>query len=152
MMQTDEAFKKKVMAIEDAEGRMACINSEGYDCTEDEIHDAGLGGRGGRMRLGATGGHLPIFLADFCGGVPTSNPQLTHGCHRHCLHARNQASDSSARPSDPGAAVHRSGTRRIPWPRGGRRALLDLRPTMRLIGRSSRPDRPERPAAGGHPP
>ena len=38
-MKTDEAFREKVMAIEDAAGRIACIQNEGYECTEKEIND-----------------------------------------------------------------------------------------------------------------
>ena len=38
-MKTDEAFREKVMSIEDAAGRIACIQSEGFDCTEQEIND-----------------------------------------------------------------------------------------------------------------
>ena len=38
-MKTDEAFREKVMAIEDAAGRIACIQNEGYECTEKEISD-----------------------------------------------------------------------------------------------------------------
>ena len=38
-MKTDDAFREKVMAIEDAAGRIACIQNEGYACTEQEIND-----------------------------------------------------------------------------------------------------------------
>ena len=38
-MKTDEAFREKVMAIEDAAGRIACIQNEGYDCSEQELND-----------------------------------------------------------------------------------------------------------------
>ena len=38
-MKSDEAFSKCVMAIEDVAGRMACIQSEGFDCSEDEIKE-----------------------------------------------------------------------------------------------------------------
>ncbi|TCD47030.1 Nif11-like leader peptide family natural product precursor [Chlorobium sp. N1] len=39
-MKSDEAFQKKVMAIEDAEERIACIHSEGFLCTLEEINEA----------------------------------------------------------------------------------------------------------------
>ncbi|WP_449258585.1 Nif11-like leader peptide family natural product precursor [Chlorobium limicola] len=39
-MKTDEAFRQKVMAVEDAAGRIACIQSEGFDCTAEEINEA----------------------------------------------------------------------------------------------------------------
>ncbi|TCD47032.1 Nif11-like leader peptide family natural product precursor [Chlorobium sp. N1] len=38
-MKRDEAFHRKVMAIEDAEERMACIQHEGYACTPEEINE-----------------------------------------------------------------------------------------------------------------
>ena len=38
-MKSDEAFATRVMAIEDVAGRMACIQSEGFDCSEDEIKE-----------------------------------------------------------------------------------------------------------------
>ncbi len=38
-MKSDEAFSKRVMAIEDVSGRMACIQSEGFACTEAEIKE-----------------------------------------------------------------------------------------------------------------
>ncbi|NTU52272.1 MAG: Nif11-like leader peptide family natural product precursor [Chlorobiaceae bacterium] len=53
-MKTDEAFREKVMSIEDAAGRIACIRSEGYDCTEQEINEeaqvvGGVAAAGGGM-------------------------------------------------------------------------------------------------------
>ncbi|MFZ4802403.1 MAG: Nif11-like leader peptide family RiPP precursor, partial [Chlorobium sp.] len=36
-MKSDEAFAKRVMAIEDVAGRLACIQSEGFACNEAEI-------------------------------------------------------------------------------------------------------------------
>jgi predicted ribosomally synthesized peptide with nif11-like leader len=36
-MKSDEAFAKRVMGIEDVAGRLACIQSEGFDCSEAEI-------------------------------------------------------------------------------------------------------------------
>ena len=38
-MKTDEAFREKVLAIEDAAGRIACIQGEGFDCTAEEINE-----------------------------------------------------------------------------------------------------------------
>ena len=38
-MKTDEAFREKVLAIEEASGRIACIQSEGYDCSPEEVND-----------------------------------------------------------------------------------------------------------------
>ena len=38
-MKTDEEFKKKIMAMEDVDQRMKLINSEGFDCTADEINE-----------------------------------------------------------------------------------------------------------------
>jgi predicted ribosomally synthesized peptide with nif11-like leader len=38
-MKSDEAFAKRVMAIEDVAARLACIQSEGFDCSEDEIKE-----------------------------------------------------------------------------------------------------------------
>ncbi len=38
-MKSDEAFAKRVMAIEDVAGRLACIQSEGFDCSETEIKE-----------------------------------------------------------------------------------------------------------------
>ena len=40
-MKTDEAFHEKVMAIEDAAERLACIQGEGFECTEEEISEIG---------------------------------------------------------------------------------------------------------------
>ena len=38
-MKLDEAFRKRVMAIEDVASRMACIQSEGFACNEAEIKE-----------------------------------------------------------------------------------------------------------------
>jgi predicted ribosomally synthesized peptide with nif11-like leader len=38
-MKSDEAFAKRVMAIEDVAERLACIQSEGFDCSEAEIKE-----------------------------------------------------------------------------------------------------------------
>ena len=36
-MKSDEAFRNRVLSIEDVAGRLALISSEGFDCTEAEI-------------------------------------------------------------------------------------------------------------------
>lgn len=36
-MKADEAFRTKVMAVEDVDARMALIAAEGFDCTAEEI-------------------------------------------------------------------------------------------------------------------
>lgn len=38
-MKSDEAFAKRVLAIEDVAGRLACIQGEGFDCSEAEIKE-----------------------------------------------------------------------------------------------------------------
>jgi predicted ribosomally synthesized peptide with nif11-like leader len=38
-MKSDEAFANRVMAIEDVASRIACIQSEGFDCSEAEIKE-----------------------------------------------------------------------------------------------------------------
>ena len=38
-MKSDEAFAKRVLAIEDVAGRLACIQSEGFACSEAEIKE-----------------------------------------------------------------------------------------------------------------
>ena len=38
-MKSDEAFSKRVMGIEDVAGRIACIQSEGFACSEAEIKE-----------------------------------------------------------------------------------------------------------------
>ncbi len=38
-MKSDEDFAKRVMAIEDVAGRLACIQSEGFVCNEAEIKE-----------------------------------------------------------------------------------------------------------------
>lgn len=38
-MKTDEAFHEKVMAIDDAAGRIAFIQAEGFYCTAGEINE-----------------------------------------------------------------------------------------------------------------
>ena len=36
-MKRDEAFRERVMAVEDVEARMALIGAEGFDCSAEEI-------------------------------------------------------------------------------------------------------------------
>jgi predicted ribosomally synthesized peptide with nif11-like leader len=36
-MKTDEAFRAKVLAVEDVTARVALINAEGFECSEAEI-------------------------------------------------------------------------------------------------------------------
>ena len=36
-MKTDEAFRERVMAVEDVDARMALIGAEGFDCSAEEI-------------------------------------------------------------------------------------------------------------------
>jgi predicted ribosomally synthesized peptide with nif11-like leader len=36
-MKVDEAFRAKVMAVEDVAVRVKLINAEGFDCTEEEL-------------------------------------------------------------------------------------------------------------------
>ena len=45
-LKTDEAFREKVMAIDDAAGRIACIRGEGFECTEEEINEVATEGTG----------------------------------------------------------------------------------------------------------
>jgi predicted ribosomally synthesized peptide with nif11-like leader len=59
-MKTDDAFRERVMAIEDAAGRIACIRGEGYDCTVEEINDEGqappVASGAGRLGVWSIGG------------------------------------------------------------------------------------------------
>ena len=43
-MKTDDAFSEKVMAIDDAAGRLACIRGEGFACTAEEINEVAQDG------------------------------------------------------------------------------------------------------------
>lgn len=38
-MTEDEAFRERIIAIDDFDGRMAVITAEGFDCTADEIDE-----------------------------------------------------------------------------------------------------------------
>ncbi|TCD47034.1 Nif11-like leader peptide family natural product precursor [Chlorobium sp. N1] len=62
-MKTDDAFHRKIMAIEDPEERIACIRSEGFSCTADEINDVAQDGSGnpGSVMAGA--------LPSWCGSL-----------------------------------------------------------------------------------
>ncbi len=58
-MKSDEAFSKRVLAIEDVDTRMACIQGEGFDCSEAEIK--GVSGELSDEELDhAAGGHVPV--------------------------------------------------------------------------------------------
>ena len=37
-MKTDEAFRNKIMTVEDVAERLQLAKTEGYDCTEEEIN------------------------------------------------------------------------------------------------------------------
>jgi len=62
----DEAFKNKILAIEDVEARLACAKAEGYEFTREEVDGLAVEGAVG---AGETGGkmwkcsvvHLPIL-------------------------------------------------------------------------------------------
>jgi predicted ribosomally synthesized peptide with nif11-like leader len=59
-MKSDEAFAKRVLAIEDVAARLACIQSEGFDCSEAEIK--GVSGELSDEELDrAAGGHVYMF-------------------------------------------------------------------------------------------
>ena len=53
-MKTDEAFREKIMAIETPEERLKAIGAAGFECTGEEINDAGI--EGGEE---VTGGWVP---------------------------------------------------------------------------------------------
>jgi len=40
-MKTDEAFREKIMAIETPEERLKAIGAAGFECTGEEINEAG---------------------------------------------------------------------------------------------------------------
>ena len=40
-MTADDAFREKVLAIEDLAERLTCIHGEGFECTQQEILEAG---------------------------------------------------------------------------------------------------------------
>ena len=61
-MKSDEAFREKVMAIEDAAGRLACIQGEGFDCEAEEINEA-VGALAGTDRI--IGGDLPSGVTPY---------------------------------------------------------------------------------------
>ena len=51
-MKTDEAFREKVLAIEDLAERIACIRGEGFECTEEEINEVATDGSSGNLTGG----------------------------------------------------------------------------------------------------
>ena len=62
-MKSDEAFSKRVMAIEDVAGRLACIQSEGFACSEAEIKE--VAGELSDAELdGAAGGAMGKIIAN----------------------------------------------------------------------------------------
>nr|WP_049752353.1 Nif11-like leader peptide family RiPP precursor [Pelodictyon luteolum] len=42
-MKTDDAFREKILAVEDIAGKIAFIKSEGFDCTGEEVDEVMLG-------------------------------------------------------------------------------------------------------------
>jgi predicted ribosomally synthesized peptide with nif11-like leader len=64
-MKSDEAFAKRVMAIEDVAARLACIQSEGFACNEAEIKE--VSGELTDAELDAAAGGHSLFRADFYG-------------------------------------------------------------------------------------
>ena len=63
-MKSDEVFRAKVMAEEDAEARMALIGAEGFDCSAEEI--ALLQELGDAELSGAVGGGSQLFCVPYC--------------------------------------------------------------------------------------
>jgi len=53
-MKTDEAFREKIMAIETPEERLKAIGAAGFECTGEEVNEAGVDVGGG-----VAGGRLP---------------------------------------------------------------------------------------------
>ena len=69
-MKSDEAFAKRVMAIEDVAARLACIQSEGFDFSEAEIKE--VSGELTDAELDAAAGGAwgdSTFVRDQCGGI-----------------------------------------------------------------------------------
>ena len=66
-MKSDVAFKERVLAIEDVAERFNVINSEGFDCSEEEIKEV-AGELSDDDLDAAAGGELPCFEA-WCFGV-----------------------------------------------------------------------------------
>ena len=60
-MKSDEAFAKRVMAIEDVAGRLACIQSEGFACNEAEIKEVSGELTDAELDSAAGGGCESIF-------------------------------------------------------------------------------------------
>ncbi len=55
-MKTDEAFKARVMAIADLDGRLKLAAAEGFDCTEEECRSVAREASDEDMDPGASGG------------------------------------------------------------------------------------------------
>ncbi|NTU54153.1 MAG: Nif11-like leader peptide family natural product precursor [Chlorobiaceae bacterium] len=56
-MKTDEAFRERIMALDTPEDQLKAIEDAGYDCTSDEINEAGAEVAAGLVR-GATNDRL----------------------------------------------------------------------------------------------
>ncbi|NTU68896.1 MAG: Nif11-like leader peptide family natural product precursor [Chlorobiaceae bacterium] len=61
-MKTDEAFREKIMAIETPEERLKAIKEAGYDCSADEVNEAGAA----RVE-DASGGHFVGYGSKYMG-------------------------------------------------------------------------------------
>ena len=71
-MKTDEAFRATIMAEPDPEARLTLIQTEGYDCSSDDI--AALGGMLADAELGSvTGGLWDVCAANTCGADCTAD-------------------------------------------------------------------------------
>ena len=59
-MKTDEAFRERIMAIETPQDRLKAIIAAGFECTGEEINEAGAGygevAAGARLCSGVYGG------------------------------------------------------------------------------------------------
>ena len=69
-MKSDEAFREKVLAIEDAAGRLACIRGEGFECSLEEINEMDESFTGVEAGLaGCAAKGLPYIDRQLCSGV-----------------------------------------------------------------------------------
>ena len=66
-MKSDEAFAKRVMAIGDVAARLACIQSEGFACSEAEIKEVS--------------GELNDAELDSAAGAACAAYIRSNGCH-----------------------------------------------------------------------
>lgn len=78
-MKTDEAFKAKVMAVADVEGRQKLAKDEGYMLTDEEVQSAAEGVTDGECR-GDEGGHRVAI-----GSYVRHEPQYRVGSYWHWL-------------------------------------------------------------------